>query len=194
MSAMPSMATEFVRRNEPTRCANDNISRRSKARSTHRKPGGAKGRGIGFNLCRIAATELGLEPSGDREIRAGRQKLLGSSPGFLRLAGLLIGDHDIGKAKSGASGMIRLKGRNRLFGSSRQPIGVSESAQIYCGIVWTKSHRLLAQYDRFFGISRGCKNVAGKFSCVSRPRRQFDCLSGSGNGFIVAPLKQQDQA
>jgi hypothetical protein len=34
--------------------------------------------------------------------------------------------------------------------------------------------------------------MAGEFSRVSRPRRELDCLSSSGNGFIVLPLKQQD--
>ena len=88
-------------------------------RSTRRHSSGAESRGIGFNLRGIAVTELGLEPCGNREIRTGYQKLFGSSPGFLGSAGLLIGNHDIGKAKSGITGVIRLKGLNRLFGSSR---------------------------------------------------------------------------
>src|SRR5258705_6692471 len=91
----------------------------SSARSTWREPGGAKGHGIGFNLRHITATELGLEPCGNREIRASHQKLFCGSSGLLWLVRLLIDDHDIGKAKSGISGMIRLKGRNRLFGSPR---------------------------------------------------------------------------
>src|SRR5664279_1148327 len=163
-------------------------------RSTRRQSGGAKSSGIGFNLRRVAATELGLEPCGDREIRAGRQKLFGSSPGFLESAGLLIDDHDIGKAKSGITGVIRLKGLNRLFGSSRQTVGVAESTQISCRIVWAESHCLLTQRDRFFGISRCRKNMAGEFSCAGRPRGQLDCLSSSGNGIIVLLLKQKDHA
>ena len=126
------------------------------ARSTRRKPGGAKSRGIGFDLRSIAATELCLEPCGDREIRAGRQQLLGSSSGFLGSADLLIDDHYIGKAKSGVSGVICLKGRDRLLGSSRKPVRVSESAQIHGRIAWTESHGLLAHQDRLFRKSRGC--------------------------------------
>jgi len=34
--------------------------------------------------------------------------------------------------------------------------------------------------------------MAGEFICVSRPRGQLDCLSSSGNGFIVLLLKQQE--
>ena len=82
-----------------------------------RKPGSAKRCGIGFNLCRIAATELGPEPCSDREIRTGHQQLLCGLSGLLGLACLLKDDHEIGQAKSGISRMIRLKGRDRLFRS-----------------------------------------------------------------------------
>ena len=84
-----------------------------------------KSLGFGFNLRSIATTELCLKPRCDREMRAGRQQLFGSFSGLLRSAGLLIDDHQIGKAKSGVSGMIRLKGPDRLFGSSGQPVSVS---------------------------------------------------------------------
>ena len=51
--------------------------------STWREPGDAKGRGIGFNLRHITATELGLEPFGNGEIRAGYQELFCGSSGLL---------------------------------------------------------------------------------------------------------------
>src|SRR5882724_5305712 len=164
------------------------------ARSTRRKSGGAKRCGIGLNLRRVAATELGLEPCGDREIRAACHQLFGSSSGLFGFAGLLIGDHDIGKTKSGVSGVIRLKRRNRLIGSSRQPVGVSESAQIYGGVVWAQGHGLLAQQNGVFGKSRGRENVTGEFSSVSCPGGQLYRLSGRGDGFIVMPLIQQNYA
>ncbi len=162
----------------------------SSVRSARRKPRVAKRCLIGFNL-RCITAELGLEPFGNREIRPGHQQLLCGSSGFLRLACLLIDDHEIGKAKSGISGMIRLKGCNRLIGAPRQAVSVSESAQIHCRIVRSESNRLFAQHPRVFGIPRSCMDVAGEFGCISRPRSQFDCLSSSGDGFIVVPLKQQ---
>jgi hypothetical protein len=42
---------------------------------------------------RHIAAEVGLEPCVNRKIRASRDELLGSSPGFLNAARLLIGDH-----------------------------------------------------------------------------------------------------
>ena len=164
---------------------NGDIHFAAKNASTHRQPGGAKGCGIGLDPCRVAANELGLEPSADREIRTCRHQLLGRSPCFLRLAGLLIGDHDIGKAKSGASRMIRIEGGNCFLDAPRQAIGISESAQIH---VRAKGDRFLALYDRFFGISRRRENEAGKFRCIGRARRQLHCLPGVGHGFVVASL------
>jgi hypothetical protein len=60
--------------------------------STWREPGGAKGRGIGFNLRHITATELGLEPFGNGEIRAGYQELFCGSSGLLWLIRQLVDD------------------------------------------------------------------------------------------------------
>ena len=48
--------------------------------------------------------------------------MLGCSPCLARLADLLIDDHEIGKAKPGASGVIGLKGGNRFLGSPRVAI------------------------------------------------------------------------
>jgi hypothetical protein len=61
-------------------------------RSTQRKPAARRGSGIGLNTRHIAA-EVGLEPCVNRKIQASRDELLGSSPGFLNAARLLIGDH-----------------------------------------------------------------------------------------------------
>ena len=51
---------------------NGDIHFAAKNASTHRQPGGAKSCGIGLDPCRVAANELGLEPSADREIRTCR--------------------------------------------------------------------------------------------------------------------------
>ena len=48
--------------------------------------------------------------------------------GLLCQADLLLNDRKIGKAKSGAAGMVCLKGGDRLLGPSGQAIGVSERA------------------------------------------------------------------
>ena len=79
--------------------------------------------------------------------------MLGRSSWLLGSACLLLSDHDIGKAKSGVSGMIRLEGDDRLLGSPCKPIGVSELAQIIRGIGRIKRNSLLTLGNRLLGRS-----------------------------------------
>ena len=112
--AYPSNRRHQSGRSDPKKCQHRKCRETG---LTQRKPGSTERRSIGFNLRCIAATELGIEPCCDREVRTGHQQLLGRSPGLLKLASLLTSDHDIRQAKSGVSRMIGLEGGDRLLGS-----------------------------------------------------------------------------
>ncbi len=92
---------------------------------------------------------------------------------LLRLIDLLIGDHQVGKAKSRVAGVIGLEGSDGLLDSSRQSIGVSKMAQIVGGIVRAEGQRSFALRHGFFGIPPRRRERSRPYS----PRRPFAHLA-----------------
>src|SRR5215207_3664407 len=96
-----------------------------------------KGRDIGLKSCRIS-TKLCLCPGTDSEVAADRQELLCRLFRRIRLINLLIGDHQVGKAKPRVASIVGLEGGYGILNPSCQPISISKMSKIESGTVRAK--------------------------------------------------------